>query len=217
MHHGNTDKTANCNLPMLNTQFQAVGFDKGTQNGIGAHHHFIGDWRLGVGRVAARRIPCYCVACRQQLRQPWVDTIDDPLEQPRFQTPEECLKKDIMGIFNDWKTLSFKAKSGVEKEETEQVFDWVLDSYEMKVASVIEVDKFGAHLADDDHHAIRWTSEAMALQPDSKQLKAWVETLLKQALLLLKQCTGIRLAEPNVGMLLRQLHRLKNSLFGFGM
>ena len=29
-----------------------------------------------------------------------------------FQAAEECLKKDLMGTFNDWKMLSFKAKSG---------------------------------------------------------------------------------------------------------
>jgi len=41
------------------------------------------------------------------------------MEQPMFQAAEECLKKDLMGTFNDWKMLSFKAKSGAEKDEIE--------------------------------------------------------------------------------------------------
>jgi len=66
------------------------------------------------------------------------------------------------------------------------VFDWVLDSYKMKVASVIEVDKFGACLADDDYYLFRWTSDAMALQTDSKSVEGIVGNTLEAGSLVVK-------------------------------
>ena len=77
------------------TKIQFLGISKGTKgwlssrsqkgNGIRHHYNFRADPCLGLGLIAARRIPCICLACAEQVQQqPWLRH-KDFYEQPRYK------------------------------------------------------------------------------------------------------------------------------------
>ena len=56
------------------TKYSKKGFEEGDHNGIMAHYNFRFDTDLGLGICAARRIPCTCKSCLDQLKLPWDKT-----------------------------------------------------------------------------------------------------------------------------------------------
>ena len=57
-------------------------------------YNFRADPKLGLGRIAIRRIPCACAACRLQLVLPWVDN-KPAEEQPQFKMNAACFFWEI--------------------------------------------------------------------------------------------------------------------------
>ena len=182
MQHGNTDTDANAPVPLINSNFQvASGFckeiGKGLRlDGITAYYHFYLSKELGIGKIAARRIPCACQACKEQLAMPWNNNLV-PAAQPMFQSPVNCILRPIMEAFNDWKILSF-VRSAVDPEEIQVIFEGVLGEMEAITAHEIEVGGFGAHDTENDYDLVEWTSESFALPNDS--VKEWVGLLWRQ-------------------------------------
>ena len=56
------------------TKYSKKGFEEGDHNGIMAHYNFCFDHDLGLVICAARRIPCTCKSCLDQLKLPWDKT-----------------------------------------------------------------------------------------------------------------------------------------------
>ena len=171
VHHGNKDHVATAELPILGTKFTvASGFKQKKNekyNGTTGHYHFYADYHLGVGRCAARRIPCACDACRQQIQLPWNESLP-PLEQPRFKTPTDCKRKEIFGTFNDWTILEIRPMvNEVEEEDMEELFEDILGAHEINITQDIQPGQFGAYESRDEYYLVKWTSNAYALPVDS--------------------------------------------------
>ena len=117
MHHGDTDQPQNCELRLLNTKLKAVGFLKGKYMGISVMYHIYADRRLGVGRLAVRKIPCACINCEAKLALPWVEGVPAQ-NQPKFSTVMNCLRSDILEGFNEWHICTFEKDKTGEGENT---------------------------------------------------------------------------------------------------
>ena len=187
MHHGNTDQDANSYLPIPTTKFVvASGFEKSTALdkywGIGHHYHFYCCPQLGLGKVAARRIPCSCQACYQQLNEPWEEEIQDISKQPRFQKVQDCIYKEVFEGYNEWKIISLKSIPTKDAEEDfdpademEELFNDILGEYEIEAANQIEKDMFGAYQTEDPNtdgfYIIQWMSHVYRLEEDSYEIE----------------------------------------------
>ena len=172
MHHGNTDTAANCKVPLAHTTHRACGFPSGgSRNKLGAHHHFYADHHMGVGTVAARRIPCACDACEEVLRQEWVPGVS-VRQQPKFQSVADCKHRASLGSLNDWRILDVKPVAGrAEQEEIEEFHGGLLDARETAAAMAVTEGGFGAIDADRGHHIVRWTTTARELEEDSDNVE----------------------------------------------
>ena len=53
------------------------------KNGISFHHNIRADPHLGIVKLAARRIPCMCNTCTEQIILPWDHTATFN-DQPRY-------------------------------------------------------------------------------------------------------------------------------------
>jgi hypothetical protein len=60
-----------------------------THNGLMAHYNIRADPKLGVGRVALRRVPCGCKQCMLQLLEPWTPGLAAD-KQPRYAPSLNC-------------------------------------------------------------------------------------------------------------------------------
>lgn len=56
---------------------------------------------MGLERVATRRIPCLCAACKRTLKLGWRSGISLEM-QPRFQKVQQCKLKSVLGDENGW-------------------------------------------------------------------------------------------------------------------
>ena len=59
-------------------------------------YHIYSCYELGYERVATRRIPCHCDACKLQMSHAWMPGTA-PCDQPRFQLAANCKYKN--GVF----------------------------------------------------------------------------------------------------------------------
>ena len=137
---------------------QFLGISKSTkgwlstrsQNGNGIRHHynFRADPVLGLGLVAARRIPCMCQACSRQLQQPWL--MDKEFyDQPRYKGPNKnCILFPELGDLNNWRLISTFDKdsklSKISSDATKKVFKETLQERSFHVLSQIEIGNYGA-------------------------------------------------------------------------
>lgn len=138
MHHGNNHSQQNSSVRLPNANFKTSKSSfptaKGeTHNGTMSHYHFVADWRLGLGRVLARRIPCGCAFCRSGLELPW-DSSEPVLEQERHRNltgaSNQCVLKEVVGDSNAWKLIKVSPdpKRNVAAEVSD-VFGDVLDMF----------------------------------------------------------------------------------------
>lgn len=171
MHHGNAHVIANSTMQLPNAKFKVTRESfptkkNETNNGIMSHCHFVANWRMGAGAVAARRIPCACAHCLERLATPWEDDLD-PVNQLRFQAipsaQNHCILKDVLEGHNDWKIVTVvpDAKNHVE-EKLEAVFKNVLDAHATEAAMEVSTEGgCGAINAADDstdgHCLVQWT------------------------------------------------------------
>ena len=81
-------------------------------------------------KAAARRVPCSCEPCMDQIMTPWDNSIPfaTPSLQPRFKTPEGCILAPSLGDENDWKMITICETKDCKEEE-------VLEMYEDKLGA----------------------------------------------------------------------------------
>jgi hypothetical protein len=72
-----------------------------TGNGPKSMYNIWADPDLGLGRVAVRRIPCACEACRHQLMKEWTPNVEAS-EQNRYASSTPCSLWGIFEGLNDW-------------------------------------------------------------------------------------------------------------------
>ena len=159
MHHGSSDIPADAPIPVENCKWRAIGFNgkkEEKHNGINSHYHFYICPELGDSQVMARRIPCSCISCSQQLAIPWNALIKEPLKQPRFQDPSDCHYKAILGNHNKWKLIRL-VSTEVDDDELDALKEDILGEMEATIASKIEIGHFGAYDSDSDYYIVRWS------------------------------------------------------------
>ena len=145
------------------------------QNGDGIRHHYNlrADPALGIDYVVVRRIPCMCVACVNQLQQPWL--VNKPFsEQPRYiGNNVHCSLWNIMGPLNNWRKihiidnniLSAKVSSGVTRE----IFKETVEDRAFAMMTVIKEGNYGAIATTDPsavsgYYVFTFTSTGYVLQ-----------------------------------------------------
>ena len=95
---------------------EGEGFKSGKRNGMNSHYNFRFHPRLGVGYCAARRIPCLCESCKQQLEKPWDN--DKPRgDQDMFAENKHCVYWNLFEGLNNWRIIHMVDKKGMENED----------------------------------------------------------------------------------------------------
>jgi hypothetical protein len=117
-------------------------------NGISSMYNFRADPKLGLGRIAIRRIPCACDSCRQLLMKEWVNNLPAD-KQPRYGRNTDCIFWDIFEGRNDWHIVQLVPDNGSSKEEFNQAQQLVVDSWVEKAAENIVEGRYGAINTDD--------------------------------------------------------------------
>ena len=69
---------------MNESKYNTISFDKNKGVTFNDMYHFYSCKKLGVGVVACRRVPCYCVSCNEMLQKEWKDGGVAHKVQPRF-------------------------------------------------------------------------------------------------------------------------------------
>jgi len=174
MHHGNTDTAANFPMPLLQTDFRVkTGFTKKKgerYNGIAAHYNFQADYRMGVGRIAVRRIPCCCNGCFQKNQLLWLDT--NPVEtQPRFQPVVDCEKTGVFEGCNDWKIVHLDIARCDNEQEIEDMFNEILSGVEECNLKDMRDGQFGAFSDVAGFHLVRWKGTPFVLSANSNAIE----------------------------------------------
>ena len=98
-----------------NTKFGKKCFEEGDCNGIMGHYNFRFDADLDLGYCAARRIPCACRSCIDQLKLPW-DNAKDKKDQPRYLQNQNCIMWKMFEGLNDWRIVEISPISNNERD-----------------------------------------------------------------------------------------------------
>ena len=77
-------------------------------------YHIYACPELGLQNIAMRQIPCFCNACRAQIKLPWQSNIE-PEKQPRFQTVIQCKYNSVLDGANRWYFPQLQQKTMKEK------------------------------------------------------------------------------------------------------
>jgi hypothetical protein len=136
----------------LPLKMEAVGFNKGKNMGLHAHHNFVADPEVLGYTVMARRIPCLCQGCSSRFKK--------PIEQ-RYSNPcNDCKYWRIYLGWNDWRTIVFRKGKDCKVNELLVAQQWTLHKISARTAEQIVPGKFGAYLVDDviKYYLVRWTT-----------------------------------------------------------
>ena len=120
---------------------------------------------LGLGRVAVRRIPCACEACRSQFNQDWEPNVD-ATEQKRYASSTTCILWDIFEGLNDWNIVQLVPGFDNDEEEIQTIHRIVLDA---RIESLnVEEQNVGAFQTEDPdsdgYYLVKWTSQPYRLE-----------------------------------------------------
>ena len=99
------------------SKFRLKGFEEGDHNGIMAHYNFRFDPDLTLGYCAARRIPCSCKSCLDQLKLPW-DKAKDETKQDRYKQNRTCTRWNMFQGLNDWKIIQIYPTKSYDRVST---------------------------------------------------------------------------------------------------
>jgi hypothetical protein len=154
-------------VKMEATGFRSVRGE--ARNGIAAMYNFRADPDLGMRAIAARRIPCACAACIEQLQRPWLP--GHPVEgQPRYSRNSRCQLFSIFDGLNDWTIISLKAKAGADEDEVDEAHAYALKGIETINSERVEKDNHGAFGTNDPdadgYYVVQWSSDPYTLQED---------------------------------------------------
>ena len=147
-----------------NTQFENLKMsvkpfgNKEMKDSISYYYNFRADPKLGLLRIAARRIPCACESCIEMLNAQWVDNVDAE-EQTRYSRNERCALWDIFEGLNDWHILNLQEAKGNNPEENLQAQELVVDSWVQDLRPKIHSGCFGAQSTVDGFELVRFLSE----------------------------------------------------------
>jgi hypothetical protein len=153
-------------------KMQATGFPSvrgETRNGMAAMYNFRADPDLGMRAVAARRIPCACMACIEQLQLEWLP--GNPAEtQPRYLRNTQCQWFGIFDGLNDWQIIALKPRADADEDELEEAHAYALNGIETMNSEKVEVGKHGAFGTNDPdadgYYVVQWTTDPYTLQDD---------------------------------------------------
>jgi hypothetical protein len=129
---------------------------------------------LGLGRVAVRRIPCACEACRHQFNQDWDPNVE-AAEQKRYASSTTCILWEIFEGLNDWNIVQLLPGNDNDEEEIQTIHQIVLDA---KADSLcVEENSVGAFRTEDPHadgyYLVRWASQPYRLE-ESRELTEYL-------------------------------------------
>ena len=90
--------------------------------GVMSMYHIHSCFEMDLQWIGFRRIPCNCLSCRQQMRQPWQNGIGFK-QQPKFQLEKNCkyrnyLSDKICDTFSSWNIVGQKTMGIIS-------FSWV--------------------------------------------------------------------------------------------
>ena len=92
-------------------KYEGLDLPKGVSASEMHHVHCCPE--LGVQKIAVRRIPCHCIACRQTLKMGWINGVKTE-DQPRFKTVPNCKLKAVLGTTNCWCICKLKQRSELD-------------------------------------------------------------------------------------------------------
>ncbi len=78
----------------------AIGFNKGKNNGIWVHHNFVADPEIIGYSVMARRIPCLCPGCLERFQKPVAKRYSDLCN--------DCKNWSMYLGWNNWTKINFQ-------------------------------------------------------------------------------------------------------------
>ena len=131
---------------------------------------------LGVGFVAVRRIPCYCVACVKKVASKWQSNKDIYNQDRYIGDNPNCIYWDILGSYNNWKIIKcidkVKDKSK-EDDEIIKVKQCAIQHMTNYFEELIQVGDYAAisttdRKAESGYYLVRWLSEPYTLQEQKK-------------------------------------------------
>ena len=68
----------------LTMKMEAVGFQKGKNMGLGAHHNFVADPEVAGCSVMVRRVPCLCPGCLQRFKKQVSERYENPCDDCKY-------------------------------------------------------------------------------------------------------------------------------------
>lgn len=147
---------------------KGIGAAYSTKVGHKEMYHFSTHYRMPIGWIAMRRVPCLCNHCHQQLSRIWMHG-RELRDQPMFKSVANCGMRPVMGTLNDWNFVCAKKtqltyKSILHQVEENVAFRDGLADRLMLVESALVGAKFGI-ISCSVH-----TTEA----PEGLRLVAWV-------------------------------------------
>ena len=136
------------------------GWKPGKRNKMMVHYNYRTDPDLGVGRCAARRIPCRCDACDKQLREPWLSGKAFN-EQPRYSQNQNCKYWPVFKGMNDWIELYTYDGKDTDQEVVEEANEFALKNVAEANAADVKVGGYGAMDTDDPaaeegYYLVQW-------------------------------------------------------------
>ena len=147
---------------------EAKGFDKGTKTGIMSHYNFRFDCRIGTGKCAARRIPCLCTSCKEQLQKPWNQLLP-ACKQDMFAENKNCKYWDLFQGLNNWRILDLVDKEGADNVD-DKFKQQIIHNYISIMEEKIKDGDVGAVSTSDNntdgYYLVKWCSDPYTLQED---------------------------------------------------
>jgi len=146
----------------------AAGWKSQKRSGIRCHYNFIADWELGVGRIAARRVPCSCIGCIAKSQLPIKERYSGP-----------CIDCDLWPIFrlndneglNDFKIIEFQAKKDHDEEATRKAKGDTLRGRGYVEAEGVVDGGYGVETVSDgdkdyDYYPLIWDGTPYQIEED---------------------------------------------------
>jgi hypothetical protein len=155
-----------------NLKMTAVGLPKGTHSGLLARYNIRTDPDLGVGRAALRRIPCSCLACRNQLSKPWKPNVD-AIEQDRYRQEKECTLWNVFLGLNDWLIVDLRPTAGTDMDEVQEACYDVIEGLCKQMSEEIQLGQIGAIATDDTatlgYYLVQFTTDVFSFEAEESE------------------------------------------------
>ena len=133
------------------SKYKTITFDRIEGVTFSDMYHFYTCKELGVGMVALRRVPCYCVNCNKQIQLPWEDGVT-AINQQRFKSIDDCFFASVVGNQNKWRIAKIEEKPPGQSviEDGDALRHGILRNITAAVALEVEEGNYGAVSTDDE-------------------------------------------------------------------